>query len=205
MAYSFGRQFRRIAAQAITADRAEMDALIARILPPREDGGARVLHLTIESDCERAPAAIVAAFFADAITGDAAAALLRQTEDPAFRKVAVARPRYDYALWGPVSLTPGWRPPTDRTRSEAGPTTGTSHCDAANGTGELVNNNENTSAACCDAEDAPEEAYVWRPIDPNQPRLNHWDAPALVRCRVDTGTPADRDAADRIPEHPPPW
>jgi hypothetical protein len=204
VAYSFGRQFRRIAAQAITADRAEMDALIKRILPPREDGGARVLQLTSDADCERAPAAIVAAFFADAITGNVAAALLRQTEDPAFRQQAVARPRYDYALWGPVCLTPGWRPPTDRPRSAAAPATGTSHCDAANGTGELVNNNENTSAPCCDAENADgEEAYVWRPINPNQPRRNHWDAPDLIRCRVDTGTPADRDAEDAAPERPP--
>jgi hypothetical protein len=171
MAYSFGRQFRRIAAEALTADRDEMDALIARILPPREDGGARVPCLETEKDYKAAPAVIVAAFFAYAITGDERADLLRKTEDPAFRKPALDESN-DYALYGPISLTPGWRnpaglPPSCASRGmdfppwgppiSFGDATGTPRRSAANGAREVVNNNENTSAACCDAVDSVPE------------------------------------------------
>jgi hypothetical protein len=169
MAYSFGRQFRRIAAEAITADREEMSKLIARILPPREDGGARVLQVKSRADCERAPAVIVAAFFADAITGDEAADLLRKTEDPAFRKEPPEDPGNVYGMYGPISLDPEWRrrmglppyvPPPASDYPRWGPplpnvqeVTARLGCSAANGAGELVKNNENTSAPCCDAAD----------------------------------------------------
>jgi hypothetical protein len=174
MAYSFGRQFRRIAAEALTADRDEMGVLTARILPPREPGAAPVLHVKSEDDCKRAPAVIVAAFFADALTGDEAADLLRKIEDPAFRKQAPEDPPDHYAMYGPICLTPGWRDPQgrpycDRPSKIEFPVWGPprTSCDsdvidtprrsAANEAGELVNNNENTSAPCCDAADhAPE-------------------------------------------------
>jgi hypothetical protein len=82
MAFSHGRKFRRIAAQALTADPGEMRALIERILPPRADGAAPVLHIETEAEHRAAPAAIVAAFFADQLTGGEAADLLRQAEGP---------------------------------------------------------------------------------------------------------------------------
>jgi hypothetical protein len=111
MAFSFGRQFRRIAAQALTADPDEMRALMQRILPVREDGAAPALRLETEADCQMAPAAVVAAFFADAITGDEATDLLRQTENPAFRKQALQERRAGAAhplaesirAWGAVA------------------------------------------------------------------------------------------------------
>jgi hypothetical protein len=86
MAFSYGRKFRRIAAQALSADPGEMRALIERILPPRGDSAAPVLHIETEADHRAAPAAIVAAFFADEITADEAADLLRQAEGPASLK-----------------------------------------------------------------------------------------------------------------------
>jgi hypothetical protein len=179
MAYSFGRQFRRIAAEALTADREEMRALIARILPARTDGAASVLRLTSEEDYRRAPAAIVAAFFDDVLTGDEAADLLRKTENPGFRKQVLQHPQDAYAMWGPISLDPDWRDAAGLPRSDAPPAiafppwgppispnvrqdANAARSDTAPGLGELVNNKENTSA------------------------------------------PADGNAADRIREHPPP-
>jgi hypothetical protein len=168
MAFSYGRQFRRIAAQALTADPDEMRELIARILPPRADGAAPALRLETDADYKIAPAVIVFAFFADALTGDAAADLLRQTEEPAFRKQALHAPRkdpFEDMHWGPVGRgeIDVARPATGNARPAR------SHWNARpmflrDGVWvreELVKNNENTSAAC-------------------------------------------RDAADRIPEHPPP-
>jgi hypothetical protein len=153
MAFSFGRQFRRIAAEALTADPDEMRALIARILPARDDGAPRVLRLTSESDYQRAPAVIVAAFFFDTITGDEAADLLRKTEDPAFRKPPP--PDDAYVRWGPIALDPEWRkqrglPPCDRTwpMGDYPPWSSpiSHHADAPRESEELVNNKENTSA-----------------------------------------------------------
>jgi hypothetical protein len=175
MAFSYGRQFRRIAAQALTADPGEMRALIARILSAGEGGAAPVLRLETDADYKIAPAVIVFAFFADALSGDAAAALLRETENPALRKQA----RHDgvddtYAMFGPISLTPGWRDPRGLPRSDTAPgidfppwgppissnigrDADTTRCSAAKEAGGLVKNNENTSAACRDAADhAPE-------------------------------------------------
>jgi hypothetical protein len=191
MAYSYGRQFRRIAAEAITTDRAEMRALIARILPPPEDGGARVLQVKTDDDCKRAPAAIVAAFLDDVLTGDEAADLLRQTEGPALREqvqqAAEERRKLDCPVWGPPL-----------------PYAGAPRRSAANEAAPLVKNNENTSAPRCDAANEPdEEGFVWRPIDPAYQRRNVWDAPAMIKCRIDTTT-ADRDAAEPAPEPPPP-
>jgi len=153
MAYSFGRQFRRIAAEALTADCEEMRASIARILPAREDGAAPVLRLTSEEDYRHAPAVIVAAFFADALTGDEAAHLLRQTEDPGFRKQVLQHPLDAYAMWGPISLDPNWRPPLDLPRSQTPAATPyppwgppISHlAERPPEAGALVNNKENTS------------------------------------------------------------
>jgi hypothetical protein len=207
MAYSYGRQFRRIAAQALTADREEMDALIARILPPRDDG-ARELQVKSKDDCKRAPAAIVAAFFADAITGDEAADLLRQTEDPAFRKQAREDEVTDfYALYGPACLVPGWRSPDGRPYVDVPskieyapwPVSEAPRRSATTEAAALVNNNENTSAAGRDAAAKPEEAFVWRSVDPDRPRRNVWDAPPQIKVRIDTGTAAGRDAAKPPP------
>jgi hypothetical protein len=142
MAFSFGRKFRRIAAEALTADPDEMRACIARLLPPREDGAAPVLRLESEADYQRAPAAIVAAFFADAITGDEAADLLRQTEDPAFRKQKRQERRgaedplaESIRAWGAVGRG---EEPVNRDHRPV-----RSHWDSPP---QLVNNKENTSA-----------------------------------------------------------
>jgi len=50
----------------------------------------------------------------------------------------------------------------------------------------------------------PEEAFVWRSIDPDRPRRNVWDAPPQIKVRIDTSAPPDRDAAEPAPERPPP-
>ena len=142
MAFCFGRQFRRIAAQALTADPDEMRLSIACILPPREDGGGRVLDLKSEADCELAPAVIVAAFFADLISGDEAADLLARAMDPAFRKKVLEDRGYTYAPWGPPI---SFGDPTETARN------------AAKYAAALVKNNGNTSAPCCDAKDGARE------------------------------------------------
>ena len=208
MAYSYGRQFRRIAAEAITADRAEMDALIARILPPRDDGTPRVLQVKTADERKRAPAAIVAAFFADAISGDEGAALLRQTEDPAFHKPP-QREWTDYAMYGPVCLTPGWRnpvtglpyspPPAETDFQVWGPPLSHDPKQAARNAeafaAAVVNYKENTSSAG--------EGYEWRSVETGRPRRNIWDAPPQIRVRIDTGAPADSEAAEPAPDPPP--
>ena len=128
MAYSYGRKFRRIAAAALTADPGEMRALIARILPPRDAGAARVLHIETDAEHRAAPAAIVAAFFADQLTGAEAADLLRQAEDPPSLKEG-------HESWvDPLAAAiRAWGEPA--------------RCGAAGEGAALVSINENTSAA----------------------------------------------------------
>jgi hypothetical protein len=157
MAFSYGRQFRRIAAEALTADPDEMRGCIARLLPPREGGAAPVLRLESEADYQRAPAVIVAAFFGDAITGDEAADLLRQTENPAFRKQALAERRAVAADLMPAFFR-AIKEETQKHQAHAAEVlarwereSAAERCSAANKAGELVKNNENTSGACCDA------------------------------------------------------
>jgi hypothetical protein len=128
MAFSYGRKFRRIAAQALAADPGEMRALIERILPPREACAAPVLHIETEADHRAAPAAIVAAFFADKLTGGEAADLLRQAEGPPSLKEGRER-RVDPL----AAAIRAWREPA--------------RCGAAGEGAALVNINENTSAA----------------------------------------------------------
>jgi hypothetical protein len=164
MAFSYGRQFRRIAAEALTADPDEMRALMQRILPAREHGAAPALRLETEADCQMAPAAIVAAFFADAITGDEAADLLRQTENPAFRKHALAERRAVAADLMPAFFR-AIKEETQKHRAHAaevlarwGRESAAERCSAANEAGELAKNKENTSGACCDAADRSAES-----------------------------------------------
>jgi hypothetical protein len=128
MAFSHGRKFRRIAAQALTADPGEMRALIECILPPREGCAAPVLHIETEAEHRAAPAAIVAAFFADKLTGGEAADLLRQAEGPPSLKEGRER-RVD--------------PLADAIRAWGEP----ERCDAAADEAALVSIRENTSAA----------------------------------------------------------
>ena len=93
MAFSQGKGFRRLLAQALAADQREMRALFERVLP-RGEGGARGLRLTSEEDRRAAPLAIVAALSADAITGDQAEKLLDQvsaTSARTQREEAMAR------------------------------------------------------------------------------------------------------------------
>jgi len=78
LAFSYGRKFRRIAAEAFSTDPAEMRERMARILPPRGENAAPVLRVESEADDRAAPAVIVAAFFADQITADEAVSLLAQ-------------------------------------------------------------------------------------------------------------------------------
>jgi hypothetical protein len=163
MAFSYGRQFRRTAAQALTADPGEMRALIARILPAREAGAAPALRLETEADYKIAPAAIVFAFFADVLSGDEAADLLRKTEDPVLRKQLLPKPR---AAQDPLAdFIRRCAEDTEKYQARVAemfarwqPESAAAHCSAANEAGELVKNNENTSEACCHAADqAPPE------------------------------------------------
>jgi len=154
MAFSFGRQFRRIAAEALTADPDEMRALIARILPARDDGAPPALRLTSTADCERAPAVIVAAFFADAITGEEAAELLARTMDPATRKqVQQERHEAEDRAWRWSDA----RPTLEEYRAEHPELVArwereaAERRNAAKMAGALVNNNENTSGTRCGA------------------------------------------------------
>jgi hypothetical protein len=78
MAFSYGKKFRRIAAEALSTDPSEMRERMARILPPRGESAAPVLRVVTEADDRAAPAVIVAAFFADQITADEAVTLLGQ-------------------------------------------------------------------------------------------------------------------------------
>ena len=158
MAFCYGRQFRRIAAQALTADPDEMRVLIECILPAREDSGVRALRLKSQADCDRAPAVVVAAFFADAITGDEAAHLLahatnpatrkqvqqerREAEDPLAKSIRAwreARPKFDEYRAQHPELVARWEREAAERRS------------AAKKAAALVNNKRNTSEPCCDA------------------------------------------------------
>jgi hypothetical protein len=149
MAYSHGRKFRRIAAAALTADPGEMRALIERILPPREEGAAPVLHIGTAADHRAAPAAIVAAFFADKLTGDEAAALLRQAEDPASLtegRAWTVDPLADaIRAWREGAASAELEAQGDRhARVTAG---APARCGAAGAGGALVSIRQNTSAA----------------------------------------------------------
>jgi len=79
MAVRYAKKFRKLAGQALSRDEAEMRALIARILPPGEDG-TRVLRLETEAYQRDAPMVIIGAVTADAITGEEAEELLRQAK-----------------------------------------------------------------------------------------------------------------------------
>jgi hypothetical protein len=92
VAVSPGKNFRRLLAQALAADEDDMRALVERMLPCGEDG-KRALRLTKEDDRRLLPLAIVAAFSADAITGDEAEELKRQAKDVAV--TAPPRPGWD--------------------------------------------------------------------------------------------------------------
>ena len=205
MAYSFGRQFRRIAAEAITADPDEMRARIKRILPPRDDGTPPVLRLKREADRERAPAVIVAAFFADAITGDEAADLLRKTEDPAFRKQPPEDPGSDFGKYGPISLDPEWRrqmglPPLDREPEidddypRWGPPI--SHAQDVTATGDSTPELEEYRAL------HTKLVARWE-REATERRSAAKEAAELVKNNENTSV-ACCDAAENIPEHPPP-
>ena len=161
MAFSYGRQFRRIAAQALTADPDEMRAAMRRMLPPRENG-APALRLATEADCKEAPAVIVFAFFADALTGDEAADLLRQALSPAFRKEVPQRLREDplarsIRAWGAGLPEPPGSNPAPLPPVYLRPASGEA--------GGLVKNNENTSAqphptAAGETDQAPQPARI---------------------------------------------
>jgi hypothetical protein len=170
-----GKKFRRLIAQALAADQAEMRALIERILP-RGEGGKRVLRLESDADRKTAPLAIAAAVSADAITGDEAEELKRQAENPS-DEAKTKRPWWEDPPPGFQRLTPeerrqaGYvRPPEEhpladaiRAWGEAARSCGTkgtalavpgdrvemdrSRCRAAGEGRTIVNINENTMAA----------------------------------------------------------
>jgi hypothetical protein len=174
MAFRYGSKFRRLAAQALSTDKGEMRALIERFLPRGEDG-KRVLYLESEADCNAAAVAIVAAGFADEISGEGADRLLRSLEDPEVRRQAAPwwsglrdLPAGFYRMSPEERLQAGFRPPENHSRAfrawrEVGRGKGDevgleatgyasgerqSHCGAASKRRRaLVNNNENTSAA----------------------------------------------------------
>jgi hypothetical protein len=81
MAFSHGKQFRRLVAQARSADQTETRALIERLVR-RGEGGAPMLCLETDADRRAAPSVIVAAALADMITGDEAQELSGQLETP---------------------------------------------------------------------------------------------------------------------------
>jgi len=149
MTFSHGRKFRRIAAQALSADPGEMRALIERILPPRDGGAPPVLHIETAAEHRAAPAAIVAAFFADKLTGGEAAELLRQAEDPASLQEVRA-----WTVDPLADAIRAWREGAASAELEAqgdrhgGVTAGEpARCGAAGAGGALVTIRQNTSAA----------------------------------------------------------
>jgi hypothetical protein len=163
MAFSHGRKFRRLAAQALSADPGEMRALRRRILPPRADGAAPVLRVETEADCQAAPAVIVAAFFADEITADEAIDLLRPVDTTAWREQAeqarrdAQRARWDAKflrglvegprLWG-MEPPEGLLQRVNTQLAEMGEETiAAPSCAAASDEAALVNIRKNTSAA----------------------------------------------------------
>jgi hypothetical protein len=163
MAFSYGRKFRRIAAEALSTDPAEMRERIARILPTRGENGAPVLRVETEADDRAAPAVIVAAFFADQITANEAVTLLGQVGTKESlerveqtRKAATLR-RFNIDFSRALIEGPrmwGIEPKLELLRSVNrkliawGEEPYPEPCgDAASDAGELVNINENTSAA----------------------------------------------------------
>jgi hypothetical protein len=145
MAVSFGKNFRRLLAQALAADEGEMRALIERVLPRAKDG-KRVLRPENDNDCQLLPLAIVAALSADAITGDEAEELKRQAKDakPTNRLFWDDYPR-ELVLLNPLErIRLGYPPPP-------GPSYPSWHDDAAKNGTAIVNNNENTIAENNDA------------------------------------------------------
>jgi len=173
MAVSFGKNFRRLLAQALAADEDEMRALVERVLP-RGKGGKRVLRLENEDDRRWLPLAIVAALSVDAITGDEVEDLKRQA------KSAEVRPPWldDYS---PELLR---MHPLERIRLGYVPSskhvfpplrTDAERCgDAAKTGAAIVNNNENTMAAVARS-----------PRGRSRILCNHWQKPRggeRVRC-----------------------
>jgi hypothetical protein len=163
LAFSYGRKFRRIAAEAFSTDRAEMRERMARILPLRGENAAPVLRLESEADDRAAPAVIVAAFFADQITADEAVILLgqvgtRESLEPIEQAQAAER-RRQFNIRFSRGLIEGPRiwgiePPLKLLRSVNRKLIAWGEepypepcCDAADEGAELVNINENTSAA----------------------------------------------------------
>ena len=162
MAFSYGRKFRRIAAEALSIDPAEMRARTARILPPRGEGAAPVLRVASEADDRAAPAVIVAAFFADQITADEAVTLLGQvgTKESLERieQAQAAEWRKQFNIRFSRNLIEGPRiwgiePPPELLRSVNKKLIAWGEepypepcCDAVSEGSALVNINENTSA-----------------------------------------------------------
>jgi hypothetical protein len=163
MAFSYGRKFRRLAAEALSADPGEMRERIARILPPRAENAAPVLRVETRADDRAAPAVIVAAFFADQITADEAVTLLGQVGTKESldrveeaRKAALMRQHDIRFLRGMVEgpRIHGMEPEPELVRSinktliEWGEKPVDEPCRNAAREGQaLVNINENTSAA----------------------------------------------------------
>ena len=163
MAFSYGRKFRRIAAEALSMDPKEMRERMARILPPRGEGTAPILRVETEADDRAAPAVIVAAFFADQITADEAVALLGQVGtkesrerieeaesarvmrefDIRFYRGLVEGPR----MWGIEPEPEFLRSINEKLVKWGAEPLKEPCCDAASKGSELVNISENTSAA----------------------------------------------------------
>jgi hypothetical protein len=162
VAFSYGRKFRRIAAEALSMDPKDMHERMARILPPRGENAAPVLRVETEADDRAAPAVIVAAFFADQITGNEAVTLRSQVEtkeslervekaqsdavmrqmDVRFSRGLIEGPR----MWG-IEPTPELLRSINKNLVEWGEEPFPEPCCAAASEGaELVNISENTSA-----------------------------------------------------------
>lgn len=141
MAVALGKNFRRLLAQALAADQDEMRALVERMLPCGEDG-TRALRLTNEDDRRLLPLAIVAAFSADAITGDEAEELKRQVKNVAV--TVPPRPGWDIPP-EMLRLSPIERARLGYVPQGSGPAF-QRWLDAAKNEAAIVNNNENTIA-----------------------------------------------------------
>jgi hypothetical protein len=163
MAFSYGRKFRRIAAEALSADPSEMRERMARILPPRGENAAPVLRVATEADDRAAPAVIVAAFFADQLTADEVVALLGQVGtkesldrvEEARRAAVMRQMNIDFSraliegprMWG-IEPKPELLRSVNRKLIAWGEEPYPEPCgDAASEGNELVNISENTSAA----------------------------------------------------------
>jgi hypothetical protein len=163
VAFSYGRKFRRIAAEALSTDPEEIRERTARILPPRGANAAPMLRVETEADDRAAPAVIVAAFVADQITADEAVILLGQVGTKESRERVQAaqdaawKRQFDIRfLRGLVEGPRIWgnecEPELLRSINKDLVAWGEEpypepRCDAASDDGELVNISENTSAA----------------------------------------------------------